>query len=112
MSLRNDSLPSRRGRGISRNPKRTREKILAAAFTEFAGHGLAGARVDRIARSAGINKRMLYHYFGAKESLFRHVLRRKMAERKAWSVLTPNEAAESLPYWFDLACKDFDWIRL
>ena len=97
---------------VARNPERSRERILNAAFKEFAAKGFAGARVDQIARRAGINKRMLYHYFGDKESLFRHVLRRKMAERKTWGIATPDEPAESLPYWFDLACKDLDWIRL
>ena len=96
----------------SRNPQRSQELILAAAFQEFAEQGFAGARVDRIARRAGINKRMLYHYFGDKEALFRQVLRRKIAERKAWGVITPDEASESLPYWFELACKDVGWIRL
>src|SRR2546426_1642747 len=96
----------------SRNPQRTQERILQAAFKEFAGKGFAGARVDGIARRAGINKRMLYHYFGDKEALFREVLRRKMAQRLAWGAATPDDPAESLPYWFDLACKDMDWIRL
>src|SRR5437870_4785001 len=99
-------------RPATRDPERTRARILAAAFKEFAAQGFAGARVDRIARRAGINKRMLYHYFGDKEGLFREVLRRKMAERQAWGVATPDDPAESLPYWFDLACKDLDWIRL
>src|SRR5690242_12128180 len=85
----------------TRNPERTKERILAAAFREFASKGFAGARVDSIARRASINKRMLYHYFGAKESLFRHVLRRKMAQRQAWGVATPDEPSESLPYWFE-----------
>jgi TetR/AcrR family transcriptional regulator len=48
----------------------TRKKILEAALAEFARHGLGGARVDRIARSSGANKRMLYYYFGDKEGLF------------------------------------------
>src|SRR5256885_8728906 len=96
----------------SRNPQRTQERILQAAFKEFAGKGFAGARVDGIARRAGINKRMLYHYFGDKEALFREVLRCKMAERKTWGDTTPNDPAESLPYWFDLACRDMDWIRM
>ena len=74
-----------------------------AAFKEFAAKGFAGARVDTIARRASINKRMLYHYFGDKEALFREVLRRKMAERHAWGLATPDLPSESLPYWFDLA---------
>ncbi len=99
-------------RASRRNPERTQERILQAAFKEFAAKGFAGARVDGIARSASINKRMLYHYFGNKEGLFREVLRRKMAERQAWGVATPDDPMASLPYWFELACKDPDWIRL
>ena len=57
----------------ARNPKRSRERILAAALKEFAAKGFAGARVDVIARRASINKRMLYHYFGNKKHLFREV---------------------------------------
>ncbi len=52
----------------------TKEKIMTAAIAEFADRGLAGARVDRIARAAGANKAMLYYYFGSKEELYRHVL--------------------------------------
>ena len=96
----------------TRNPERSRERILAAAFEEFAAEGFAGARVHTIARSAGINKRMLYHYFGDKKNLFREVLRRKMAQRHAWGVATPDDPRDSLPYWFDIACKDPEWIRL
>jgi AcrR family transcriptional regulator len=96
----------------TRNPKRSRERILVAAFKEFAAKGFAGARVDTIARRASINKRMLYHYFGDKKALFREVLRRKMAERQAWGLATPDSPTESLPYWFDLACKDKGWVRL
>lgn len=48
----------------------TRARILAAATAEFAAHGIAGARVDRIAASAGANKNMIYIYFGNKEQLF------------------------------------------
>ena len=57
-----------------RNPSRTRTAILAAARTEFANKGLDGARVDEIAQRSGLNKRMIYHYFGSKEELFSHVV--------------------------------------
>jgi len=53
-----------------RDPEKTRESILNSAVDEFARYGLGGARVDRIAARAGANKRMLYYYFGSKESLF------------------------------------------
>ena len=96
----------------SRNPDRSKERILTAALKEFSARGFAGARVDVMARRAAINKRMLYHYFGNKEGLFRAVLRRKIAERQAWNAATPEQPAEYLPLLFDLACKDADWIRL
>jgi AcrR family transcriptional regulator len=54
-----------------RDPDATQARILVAATQEFAKHGLGGARVDRIATRAKSNKRMLYHYFGNKDELFR-----------------------------------------
>ena len=57
-----------------RDPDASRERILAAATAEFAAKGFGDARVDEIARRAGINKRMLYHYFGNKDDLFCAVL--------------------------------------
>src|SRR2546421_7724695 len=105
-------LPSPAEKAPTRDPERSRERILEAAFNEFAAKGFAGARVDSIARDASINKRMLYHYFGDKEGLFRQVLRNKMAQRRAWNLATPDDPMSSLPYWFDLACKDKNWVRL
>jgi len=58
----------------------TRATILQAALAEFAEHGPAGARVDRIAAVAGVNKRMLYHYFGDKAGLFQAVLAEAVLE--------------------------------
>lgn len=95
-----------------RNPQQTQQRILEAALQEFAAKGFAGARVDLIARRARINKRMLYHYFGDKEGLFREVLRRKIAERSAWLGNAPEDPIERLPFWFQLACRDRDWVQL
>jgi AcrR family transcriptional regulator len=63
-----------RGNGSSRDPDRTRQRILDAATAEFARYGLGGARVDRIAARAAANKRMLYYYYGNKDELFLAVL--------------------------------------
>jgi AcrR family transcriptional regulator len=57
----------------------TRRRILEAATAEFAAHGVAGARVDRIARDARANKRALYDYFGDKKALFAAVLERQLS---------------------------------
>lgn len=57
-----------------RDPEETKRRIMAAAKVEFAKNGLGGARVDVIAARAKSNKRMMYHYFGNKETLFKLVL--------------------------------------
>ena len=57
-----------------RDPEGMRIRILEAAKQEFAAHGLAGARVDRIAAKAGANKRMLYYHVGKKDDLYLAVL--------------------------------------
>ena len=67
----------------SRDPERTRQKILEAATEEFARYGLGGARVDRIAERAGANKRMLYYYFRDKDNLFLAALEGSYAHIRA-----------------------------
>lgn len=57
-----------------RDPVATRKKLLTAARLEFASHGFAGARVDEIAMRAGVNKQLVYHYFGDKDALYLAVL--------------------------------------
>jgi TetR/AcrR family transcriptional regulator len=47
-----------------------RDAILAAARSEFASHGYAGARVERIAEAADVNKQLIFHYFQSKEGLY------------------------------------------
>lgn len=72
-----------RTNGSGRDPERTRRRILEAATAEFARYGLGGARIDRIARRAGANKRMLYYYFGDKERLFLAALEARYAHIRA-----------------------------
>ena len=77
------AAPAKSRRSVGRSkatPKRdsvaTRERILQVALTEFAAHGYSGGRIDRIARSARINVRMIYHYFGNKDALYLAALER------------------------------------
>jgi AcrR family transcriptional regulator len=63
-----------------RNAEATKRRILAAALAEFSAKGISGARVDRIATRSRTNKRMLYHYFGSKEGLYRAVLQQRLTE--------------------------------
>jgi TetR/AcrR family transcriptional regulator len=101
------------GSPLPRDSARSRERILAAALREFSEHGLAGARVDRIARRARINKRMLYSYFGAKNELYREVMRRRFALRAEQldraNYTTPED---STTFWFRFGCSDQVWVRL
>jgi AcrR family transcriptional regulator len=55
---------------------------------------------------------MLYHYFGNKQDLFREILRRKVAARAAAVAEAPEAPAEFLPYFYEVACGDLDWVRL
>ena len=64
---------------VVRNPARSRQAILDAATKEFSEFGLGGARVDRIAKRSGVNKRLIYHYTGNKEALFLAVLEQAYA---------------------------------
>jgi TetR/AcrR family transcriptional regulator len=48
----------------------TRARILDAAVLEFSGNGIAGARTERIAEAAGVNKALLYYYFNNKRALY------------------------------------------
>lgn len=57
-----------------RDAVNTRRKLLVAARQEFARSGLAGARVDVIAAKAGVNKQLVYHYFGDKDAIYIAVL--------------------------------------
>jgi len=52
-----------------RNPQQTRHRLLQAAIQQLVTLGSAGIRVDQLANDAGVNKRMIYHYFGNKEGL-------------------------------------------
>jgi AcrR family transcriptional regulator len=63
--------------------ERTRNEILDVATSEFAGQGLAGARVDEIAARTRTTKRMIYYYFESKEGLYIEVLERAYARIRA-----------------------------
>jgi AcrR family transcriptional regulator len=66
-----------------RDADRSQQTILLAARDEFALYGLAGARVDRIAERADINKRLIYYYFKSKDDLFLAVLESTYADIRA-----------------------------
>lgn len=102
-----------------RDPERTRTEILAVARTEFAAHGLSGARVDAIAAHTRTTKRMIYYYFGSKEGLYLAVLEQAYAEIRAiereldLARLAPAEAIrQMIEFTFDYHEAHPDFIRL
>lgn len=89
---------------MMRNVEHTKQRLLDAAIAEFAERGFAGARIDRIAETAGANKALIYAYFGNKEQLFRAALG-AVIERVVENV--PIDAADLPGY----AARRFDWQR-
>lgn len=103
----------------SRDPARTRDKILSQAAREFARKGFDGARVDEIALRCKLSKNMLYYYFGSKEGLFVAVLERMYeklrSQQKDLSVRAsdPASALEQLVHHtFNALLDNPDAIRL
>jgi AcrR family transcriptional regulator len=84
-----------KGRALVRNKEATVTAILSAAETEFARYGLQGARVEAIAKSAGVTKGLIFHYFESKEHLFEVVL--LSASEPLRAVLAELEASDAEP---------------
>jgi len=57
-----------------KNPGETRRRLLETATHLFAKHGYHGVSVDAIVTATKVNKRMVYHYFGSKENLYRECI--------------------------------------
>lgn len=72
----------------------TRARILAAAIREFSSDGIAGARTERIAEAAGVNKALLYYYFTSKQALYNAALE-DMANRVVASSMAALDAGRS-----------------
>lgn len=92
-----------------RDPEGTSRSILNAANREFAEHGLSGARIDRIAARAGINKRMLYHYYGDKNGLYLAVLEAAYARIRAAEAELALDTLEPEASLLHLARFTFDY---
>ncbi len=111
------------GRGRSRRRadgvEDTRAALLKAARRAFAEKGLEGARVDDIARRAGANKQLVYHYFGSKDALYTEVLEsvyqeiRTQEQALDLDVLPPLDAMRRLiEFSFDYLAQNPDFVAL
>ena len=95
-----------------RDADATRARIMAAATAEFAQHGLAGGRVDRIAAAARTNKAQLYHYFGNKETLFDLVFDRYVQLNLVNGWFDPEHLPEYAAGAYDYYLRDPVLVRL
>jgi AcrR family transcriptional regulator len=96
--------------GEFRDAARTRRKIMEAARDEFAERGFAGARIESIARRAGVAKQLLYHYFPGKEALFEATLADKFQQQRPATAAGDGPAA-LFRERFRRACEDPVWVR-
>ena len=97
----------------------TREKILVAAEEIFAEKGIWGSRVDEIAERAGVNKRMLYAYFGNKEQLYVTVLERlylRVSDHEKTLSVKDLGCVEAIPrivrHYFDFLRENRSFVKL
>ena len=95
-----------------RTTNELRDEILAAARAEFAQYGLAGARIDRIAKGANASKERLYAHFGDKEALFRDVVATDSKEFFAAVELRADAVPEFVGEIFDLAQSRPEHLRM
>ncbi|QXC60327.1 TetR/AcrR family transcriptional regulator [Aquihabitans sp. G128] len=96
----------------TRDPEATRAKLLAAARHEFSAKGIAGARVDAIAEAAGVNKQLVYYYFGSKDGLFREILRERLAQPKGVPADDSPTTGARLAAAARTHLEDPDYVRL
>ncbi|MER5430923.1 TetR family transcriptional regulator [Streptomyces sp. NPDC002588] len=96
----------------TRDPEATRARIFDAAVSEFARHGIAGARIDRIAAEAKANKQLIYAYFGNKAELFSQVLGRSMVHLAAAVPVDPDDVEGWLDRLMDYHAAHPEFLRL
>ncbi|MFH0765163.1 MAG: helix-turn-helix domain-containing protein, partial [Calditrichota bacterium] len=96
-----------------------KNRILEAAFEEFALKGRAGARMQAIADRAGINKAMLNYYFISKSQLYAEVIKEKIDEysnyvlSKVENITDPHEFFRTFTQAHNIVLQSHPkWIRL
>lgn len=96
-----------------------KERILNAALKEFSKEGLGGARVERIARNAAINKAMIFYYFSSKQNLYQEVLFHVMSKifGRVSALIAGESGAEAFmekmtEVYISFLAKNQDFVRM
>lgn len=98
--------------------KDTARTILTAATDEFSKYGLAGARMDRIAATAGVNKAMIYYHFRNKDSLYQTIIDthldkiRNFFKERISLLEDPEEIFKSLAEFYNTQFIDREFIPI
>ena len=88
----------------------TKQRILEAAEAEFSEKGVFGARIDSIAASAGVNKRMIYEYFLNKEGLYKTVLINVYNRISLWESSLADDPDDPVKVIRDLVHSYFEFL--
>jgi len=95
-----------------RDAEATRARLLQAATEEFAAHGVAGARIDRIETAAKANRALIYSYFGNKDQLFDAVMDANVARVLDQVPFTPEDLPGYAGRLFDFLVANPHQLRL
>jgi AcrR family transcriptional regulator len=96
----------------TRNPAATRARLLEAAHEEFAAHGIAGARIERIESAARANRSLIYSYFTNKDGLFDAVMDAAVAQVLAGVPFTPEDLPGYAGRLYDFLVANPSLLRL
>ncbi|HEY6396384.1 MAG TPA: TetR family transcriptional regulator [Solirubrobacteraceae bacterium] len=96
----------------SADPSAPRERVLAAAFIEFAVHGIAGARIDRIAKAAKTSKERVYVYFRSKDEIYAAVIAEQIRVFLDAVTLDPHDIPRYVGELFDFNVAHPELMRL
>ncbi len=105
-------MPASASSARTRNPEATKARLLAAATDEFAAHGIAGARIDRIEAAAKANRALIYSYFGSKDGLFDAVMDAAVARVLEQVPFTPGDLPGYAGQLFDFLAANPHQLRL
>ena len=95
-----------------RDGERSRQRLLEAATAEFAAYGIAGARVDRVAATAQVNKAQMYGWYGSKDGLFDAVFAQHLHRVVDAVPFTPHDLPGYVVALYDSYLTDPELVRL
>jgi TetR/AcrR family transcriptional regulator len=95
----------------TRDPERTKRRVVNAAAKEFAQRGFDGTTLSAIARRARVSKQLLHHHFPSKKALFQEVHDQKFRPAVHWTETLPENPTELIAARFEKRAKDQDYLR-